>query len=118
TVIDNQLQLLAELLVPVDCRDVDIGRRQGVEVDRRRTAVLAVSGDRTQLEALGQVDFAVQRDTAAFHFLLGIDKGALAVEYVREHRRSAQQAGDQPVPATRIALVPCVIAREADEYGG
>ena len=92
--IDDQLELLAELAVVVDGRNVDIDRGQRVEIDRGLAAVLTIGGDGAELEPVVETDFAVQRDAAAPDVLLGIVKRALAVKHIFQDRRTAEQAGD------------------------
>src|SRR3546814_19406154 len=46
----EELEFLAELLVAIDCGDVDVDRRQRVEVDRGEAGVLAPRADRRSEE--------------------------------------------------------------------
>src|SRR6185369_16008625 len=113
--VELQLEFLAELVVLVDRRNVDIDCRQRVEVDRGLCAVPAICSNRLEPEPVGQANFALKRDAPGTNFLLGVVKRPLAVEHVVEHWSPAQQAGDQAMTATRVAVVPCLVARESEE---
>ena len=60
----------------------------------------------------------MKRDAARAHPLLGIDEPAFAVEDVLERQLARDEVRDQTMTTARIAIVPRVIAREAEEGVG
>ena len=57
-IVPDQLQFLADLVVAVKGRNVEIDCRQRVEIDGRGAFILAVGGDGTQGKRVGDIDRA------------------------------------------------------------
>ncbi len=105
---------MAELLVLVDCRHIEIDRRQCVEIDRRSAGVAAKRGDRLNREAVGESKLTVGSGTLRNDFLLGVVQAATRVELVVEHRRAGEQPRNQAVATARVAFVTGVVGAETE----
>ena len=114
TGIVEQLQFLAELLVAIEGGHVEIDRGQRVEVDGRGAVILAPTGDRTDRQCVRQVHGEIGRDAVGFHVLLRIGEAAAGIVNVVQHRRARAEAWNEAMAAALVALVPGVVAGDAD----
>ena len=115
TAIIEQLEFLADLLVAVHRWNVNVVDGQRIEIDRRKTLVLAPRADRTQCEAVAQIDFGGHGEAVSLDVLLRPVQPGAGIEHVVQHRRARYAARDQAVAVARIGFVAGVIAGDADK---
>ena len=113
--IEQRLHFLAELLVVVKSGHIDIDGGQRIEIDRGGAVILAIASDGAERHIIAGFKLHEQRTAIGFHVLLGIVQATARIINVVERLNTAAQTGNEPVAATRIAVVIGIIARQAHE---
>ena len=108
----EELELFGELVVLVDCWNVDIDGGQRVEVDRGQAFILAIGDDVLDGPVVAEVPRADDRAALGFGALHRLSKASLRVVDVAEHGRAGLQAGDQAVALLGVRLVQQPVAGE------
>src|SRR3546814_8002942 len=91
----EQLKVLAQLLVAIEGRDIDVDGGQRVEIDRGEAGVLAPRADRAERQRVGQLGRHVHRQTIGLHILFRVVEAGAGVVDIVEDRRPRDEAGDQ-----------------------
>jgi hypothetical protein len=119
----EELELLAELLVVVDHRRVEIRRGQGVEVDHRLRVVLATRGDGAQGHGIVHLPVHGHHPALVLHLVVAIDPGGagqgagagIGVKHVRRRRHAAEGTGVGAVARHGGGLVIRVVVGGTDQ---